>query len=368
MRRTIPIIFPVLLLLASCVQQRQGGKETIDYVLNIAGNTSSPEYALLSGKSKVSSDGAIYILGSPETCKLAGDSFMACDIFENVRAKRQSDGLKDFSGETFSLVLDGSFTPGSLSGAAGHNTSLRERVVRLALSSLSDKCSVSVYDLEGNEPKSPAKVIILADPSMFDGGKFDIDTLFSLTSCGVPVVSPQDLLFESVFGGTKKYFNVGLMCDSLYASSGVYKTIFDEKVAQHKLMSAKYFENYTPADTLHRLSSFLDAYANSGRTEPLNALLIDDWRVDKRALLDELKLIRDFSREEFMRYGRLISPDFTIFSSSELTMKYCYLKLREMSLFTHRIAYPQIKSYTIKPLPGGSTLEFLMIPSENVQN
>ena len=93
-----------------------------------------------------------------------------------------------------------------------------------------------------------------------------------------------------------------------------------------------------------------------------------DWRVDKRALLDELKLIRDFSREEFMRYGRLISPDFTIFSSSELTMKYCYLKLRQMSLFTHRIAYPQIKSYTIKPLPGGSTLEFLMIPSENVQN
>ncbi|MBO6170347.1 MAG: hypothetical protein J6O51_10330 [Bacteroidales bacterium] len=368
MAKTISVFLATLLLAASCTEQVQSGRETIDYVLSIAGSPDSPEHSLLAGKSKLTPDGDIYIMGSPESCALLGESFKECDRFDNVRARRTPDGLKDFSGETFSLMCDPEYTPYAEFANTAGSRSMRELMARMAVASLDDKCNVSIYDLEGNAPKRPAKMIILSDPWMLLDGKFDIDTLFALTSCKVPVISPQELLFDAVFGGDKKYFNIGLMCDSLYSGTGVYEELFRQKVAQHGLMEAKYFEAATPQDTLHRLASFLDAYIESGRTEPLDVLLVDDWSVDQKDLLDELALIRDYSKEESMRYGKTVAPDFTVICSSGLTMGTCYLQLRQSSLFTHRIALPELKSYTLRPLPGGSLLQFLMIPSENVQN
>lgn len=367
MSRTVSACLLALLLAASCMRTEHNGKETIDLVVSIAGNPESPDRLMLESLSKVPANGDIYILGAPRTCGLIGESFLANDSFDNVRARLFSDGLKDFAGETFALVEDAEFSPYSEFVELNGGDALRELSVRLALSSLRDKCNASIYDIEGNEAKARAKMLILADPWMLNGGKFDIDTLFSLTSCRVPVISPQELLIEAAFAGEKKYFNVGMMCDSVYVGTGVYHSIYEAGAAKYDIMGTRYFEAASSGDEGHRLAAFLDRYSESGKDEPLDVLLVDDWSVDKEALMQELALIRDYTREEFMRYGKMISPDFTIFSSAELTMHYCYRKLRALSLFTHRIALPDMRVYTIKPQPGGSKLQFLLIPSENVQ-
>ena len=368
MSRTVSACLLALIFAVSCTGPVQNGKETIPLVESIASRVDSPEHIMLSSFSKVPSSGSIFIAGSPEVCTLIGDGFLNCDDFDNVRARIFSDGLKDFSGESFALASDEAFAPyGEFTGSNG-SEAMREVTVRMALTALKDKCNISIYDVEGNKDKAPAKIIILSDPWMLHSGKFDVDTLFSLTSCKVPVLSPQELLFKSVLAGEKKYFNIGLMCDSLYSGTGVYKSIFEEKAAKYSIMGTSYYESATAGEEGQILAAFLDKYAGSGNVQPLDALLVDDWSVNKQALMDELALIRDLTKEESMRYGKMISPDFSIFCSSELTMHECYLTMRKHSLFTHRIALPELKHYTIKPLPGAREHEFMLIPSENVQD
>lgn len=366
MRRVLYTCLSILLLAASCVRQEHTGRDTIALVKSIAADNTSPDRIMLEGFSKPSSAGNIFVLGASRECALIGRTFVECDIFDNVRARSYSDGLKDFAGETFALVDDVTYTPYSEFVDAYTEDALRELSVRLTLSLLRDKCNMSIYDIEGNAAKAPAKMIILADPWMQRCGKFDVDTLFSLTSCKVPVISPQDLLLDAAFAGEKKYFNVGLMCDSLNHKSGIYGSIFKEKTTQHKIMGARYFEAPSSQSETGRLESFLDSYIESGRTEPLDVLLVDDWSVDLGQMREALSNIRDFSKEESMRYGKCISPDFVILGSSELTMKECYLLLRKLSLFTHRIALPQQEQYVIMPQPGGEEMQYMLIPGKDV--
>lgn len=367
MRRKLLSGFAAALALASCQCPTHGGRDTIELVKALAADPGSPEHTLLAGNAKPSSSGDIYIIGTEEACTLISSRFADCDIVENARGRNWGDGLKDFAGETFACVLDDAFSPYQEYAAANGREALREHSVRLALASLSPRCNVSVYDLEGNYEKRPAKMLLLADPWMLDSGKFDIDTLFALTSCNVPVVSPQELLFNAALGGEKKYFNLGIACDSLYLQSGIYKSLFEAKAREFDVVGARSFQAAS-AGSAGTLAGFLDSYVAAGNTAPLDAVLIDDWNVDTDSLKVEISAIRDFNREEYMNYGKLISPGFTVFTSSAETLAYCYKILRQRSLFTHIIAQPRQCAYTIKTAPESSAGSFLMIPVENVQN
>lgn len=356
-----------LLLVAACNRPVQGGRDTIDFVKAIAADSGSPEHVLLSGFHKPANGGDIYLIGTTESCRLLGQAFLECDMFENARGNEWGDGLKDFAGEEFDYIADQAFTPYQEYLSASGPEKLREAAVRLCISALQPNCNVSIYDLDGNQAKTPAKLIVLADPWTLRYGKYDVDTLFTMTGCNVPVVSPQELMFDRVLGGEKKYFSLGVMCDSTYASKELYHELFDAKVSQHDVVGAKCFEAYVPAER-GSLMAFLDCYAEAGGSEPLDALLIDNLTVDKGKLLEELKTIRDFNKEEFMRYGKLVSPDFLIVSSTEATMTECYRIMRGHNLFTHRIARPVSREYTVRPMLEGGEMQYLLIPTENVQD
>ena len=368
MRRFFCALLPILLFAASCSRPQSHSRDTIPYVKAIAGDETSPQFLSLASFAKVPSSGDIYIIGGEESCQRLGEAFAGCDVFENARGRDWSDGLKDFAGETFSLMCDKAFTPYSDYAAEEGTEALREACVRLSLSALSDKCNVSIYDLEGNQAKTPAKTIILSDPWLLCCGKFDVDTLFSLTSCAVPVLSPQDLMLSSIFAGDKKYFTVGVLCDSSYVGRGVYPKIFDSKAREHGIVGAHLFESAVDKEAPSLLGDFLARYAESGASAPLEALLVDDWSISGGRLAEELAVIRDYTKEESMLYGKLISPDFVLLSSSDITMRTCYDLLRRTSLFTHRIIQPQLKQYTVVPHLRGVDAPFLTIPSENVQN
>lgn len=364
MRRfLIALSFAVLTVLPSCRQEAEKGRDTIPFVKAVVSDTDGPEHSMLSGMSKVPSSGDIYVIGSAESCKLMGQKFIECDVIENARGRQWSDDLKDFAGETFSCICDQTFAPYKAFYDSFGSDCLREAAVRLALSSLSPKCSVSIFDVDGNLSKTPAKMIILADPWLVEYGKFDIDTLFTMTSCGVPVISPEDLGFEALLGGGKKYFNIGILGDSLYVGKGLYPAMFCTKTSHYDVVGARMFEAASVT-----LAGFLDSYAEAGNTEPLDALLVDDWNTDVAAMKTELAGIRDFSREESMKYGKFLSPDFVIFSVPDITMSACYRLLRERGMFTHRIAQPQVRNFVARPRPDGAEMQFLLIPSDNVQD
>ncbi|MBO4671886.1 MAG: hypothetical protein J5640_08645 [Bacteroidales bacterium] len=359
--------FSILLLVTvSCLRQEQSGRETIDIVKEIAADSSLPESKLLSGFTRLPSGGDIAIIGSSVSCVQLGQSFLSCDEYENVRGMKRSDDLMDFAGETFSLMCDTACTPYDEFLQEKGEKALRESAVRKVLAALSQKCSVSIYDLEGNQEKNPAKMIILADPWLLQYGKFDIDTLFTLTSCKVPVFSPQGLMMDAAFAGERKYFNIGIIGAPSCVGKGIYRSIFDAKAKEHGIVGARFFEASADKASANIIGSFLDSYIQSGRTEPLDAILVDDWDLDMERLEQDLQAVRDFSREESMLYGKLVSPVFLLAGSSSLTMSACYEKLRELSLFTHRIALPELKSYTFSATPAGSETPFLLIPSDNV--
>ncbi len=367
MYRLIGAGLAALMLLVSCNRPVQGGRDTIELVKAIAADSSSPEHVMLSGFRKPLNGGGIYIIGSPASCVQLGSKFLECDMFENARGNAWGDGLKDFAGEEFDYIADTAFAPYEAFAAKYGADKLREATVRLCLSALKPNCNVSIYDLDGNQEKTPAKLIILADPWLLGHGKADVDTLFTMTGCNVPVFSPQELMFDQVLGGDKKNFRIGVMSDSTYAAKGLYTALFDAKVKQYDVVGARCFEAAAETEG-GTLLAFLDRYAESGGTEPLEALLVDDLTIDIHQLQAELKAIRDFNKEEFLRYGKLVSPDFKIISSSELTMTACYREMRSSNLFTHRIARPVSREFTVRPMLDGNEMQYLLIPSENVQN
>ena len=205
-------------------------------------------------------------------------------------------------------------------------------------------------------------MLVLADPWLCEYGKFDIDTLFTITGVKIPVVSPQDLMFDAVFAGEHKAFNVGIICDSTYLGTGIYPAIFRSKAAEHGLVGANCFEGYGS------LYGFLDEYIAAGNTVPIDALLVDDLTLDPEDLAQELAAIRDFSREESMKYGKFVAPSLEITCSGILTMRKCYGILRSSHLFTHKIAQPDSKLYSVKPRPEADDMQFLLIPANDVQN
>lgn len=361
MKGVFKYILPALAAIVSCTRPAETGRQPIPLVGEVVKGTVGGG-AVISAAAAPRSDGEIYIAGSPDFCRTLKDRFLSCDIFENVRGKSWSDGLRDFAGETFSSISDAVHSPYDtvvLSSPDGAS-SVRELAVRYAIAALDTKYNVSVYDLDGNGTKLPAKVIVLADPWLYEYGKFDVDTLFSQMSCTVPVLSPQDLLFDAALGGGRKCFNIGLICDSTSLGKGIYPSIFRSKTAQHDVVGARFFEG-APGPGEGSLYRFLDAYVEAGNTAPFDAILVDDPYADLQRLQDELKAVRDFSREESMNYGKLVQDGVLLEGSQDLVMRECYSLLRKGSLFTHRIAQPVSKSFSISPRPWVDDMQFLLI-------
>ena len=357
MRKYFQISLLALLTVVSCQQQVQHGRTTIPLVYDIANGTDASAKVVMEHGTPTS-DGEVFLAGSPMYTSLLAARFLECDMADNVRGRAWSDGLKDFAGETFSCITDVSFAPyASLSSGPD---SLRELAVRYAIAALDTHCNVSVYDLDGNASKASAKMLVLSDPWLYRYGKFDIDTLFTMTGRGIPVVSPQQLMLDAVLAGEKKSFNVGIICDSSYVGKGIYPEIFRAAAAEHNVVGARCTEGSG------NLYGFLDTYIASGATDPLDAILIDDLSANLEELTAQVAAINSYSREESMKYGRYISRDLRIFNSGDLTMQKCYEILRSHNLFTHKIAQPMSRTYEVYPRPWASDMQFLLIPVDNV--
>lgn len=353
MTRKAVILISIILLAVSCRQQASSSRSTTELVREILSDRDNPyrEMIPLSPDPK----GEICLVGTARSCAMLAERFAACDSRENVDGSHRSDGLPDFAGETISSII------------LPENIDLQDGVVRSVLASLDTSYHVSPYDLEGIGRRMAAKVIVLADVCTAENGKFDVDTMFSALSCGIPAVSPFELMLSEVLDGRDHSADIGVIHSADASDSLSYPAVASMYARKNGVPECRCTTMAAP-DSVNVLMAFFDRYLEAGETKPLDAIFIDNARVDMDAMYEALSYITDLSRPESMKYGRLLSPGFRILESGDVTCEECFNLLRKGNCFTHKVSFPRCVSFMTTPNPGLDGGNFVLIPIIDVQN
>lgn len=338
-----------LLLLAACKPGVQPSRQTIPFVSDLIADHSNPKRALVAEFKASNPTGALYVIGSADRCQAISRTLAGSDIFDNVDAKLLSDGLPDFSGETICSVVDNANTPYRQWSDRGEEDALRENTVRCVLAALDTVSYVSKYDQDGLGVKRRAKQIILASPEMWAYGKFDCDTLFKTAGAFNPVICPLELMLDNLASKLGRPFNVGIITTPGEADPKMYsKAVADwahSKDLDGTICTAIPLDYGT--DSTLVVKNWIDAYAEMGGTGALDAFIIDDYSLDGPTLAAQALELYSVMNEQSIVYGNFFADGFRVLDPLRTIAEVCYRDLRNRNAFTHRIAYPASKSFTL---------------------
>jgi len=359
------LAFAVLALAAAaCRPAAEEGRPTIQLVRDIAATRTDSRNIMLRSLADPDRHADIAILGGPEHSRALARTFLDIDVRDNIDGSKKHDGLEDFSGESVTVYLDEVSKASDLI-EKGEFEMLRNFVVNEMLSAVDTVYNLAQFDLEGLGRKASAKMIVISDPSFEAYGKFDIDTLFLLTGCGLDVVAPVHTMLDKVFEGKEgKRLTVGILCDSCYAGKGIYREIVKHEFAERGVPSSDavifpIVEN----DSTDILQSYLDRYIASGRAGALDALIVDDMLVDVDSLRTRLRELTSVTSAESLTYRNRVSKDFQIVGASEAITEKCFQLMRDRNLFSHDIAFPKPGGFVFIDRPDVETDGFLTIPA-----
>lgn len=347
------LLFPAVI--CACTQNIIAPRPTTELVESIAFDRDDPRNELLRSFAEPERTGDIVLLGSERMCAYYASALLAADFRDNVDADRDSDGLRDFAGETVTTISDGIFE----GGASPADT--RDLVVGLALAAVDTTYNVAKYDIEGQGRKPSAKIIVLCEPEYGVSGLFDVDTLFTLTGCGIPVVSPVESALRTVLQNSAP-MNIAILGSSSDVEAGVYETMAKEQFALHRARNSEI--HAFAADSVEVLTSLLDDYVAEGLERPFDVLIIDDPDVDVAAVTEESGRILSVMCPESVTYGRLLTRGFTIVSTADVLCHVCYDALRSKNLFTFKIAAPAACNYAAVPRPDGVDGGYMIVPQK----
>ena len=178
-KKFITVVLLVLsVIAASCCSRRvENGYRTIAYVNSLLADSLSGLRILAECNGK--SSGAIVLVGDPAGCLRLSERMLLCDEFDNIDAKRSSDGLPDFAGETIVSVLNFVDTAyQSLAATKDGQVALRELTIRNSLASL--------------RIRQRCKILIICSPVLSEYGGGDVRDLFERVGCNVPVIYSSD--------------------------------------------------------------------------------------------------------------------------------------------------------------------------------
>ena len=362
----ISVILILLLSVLSCRQQVVSSRSTVPFVSDILSDKYAPENLMLRHHQEPVPSGDIVIIGADSLCMRFAEFFTSAETRDNVSGSHLQDDLPDFAGETLSCVIDDA-DYSSMFNSLGEEA-FREQVVRRTLAAVDTVLHISPYDIDGLGYKNPAKIIILADPFFAEYGAFDVATLFASSGCGIPVIVPVDMVFSKAFAeAPDRNITVGLICGGAQSDTGIYRKRFSSVSSKCGKEGSELFAFVNDGrDSL--VHHFLDAYAASGMTRPLDAVIFDDIHIDVDLLKAEFADMLSVHNESSMIYGRMISKDFEVIETKKLVAEYCYDVLRRDNLFTHNIALPAVEFYRVFPEPRSSDGSIILINSIYVQD
>lgn len=362
------IISAAGVILASCSSTDVQDRAAIPYVRDILSDRFCDEFRMLSEHRSADPSADICIVGDEAECLALADYLAARDKRDNINGAVEADGLLDFSGETFSCIID---TLGSSYGellGSRKEYLVRERAVRIAMNAVDTVLHLSPYDLDGMGFKNSSKVLVLANPIIDKYGKFDIDTLFRGTGCACSVISPIGVMMDEAFS-EQRPLSIGILAAPQYSDTDVFMDCFERSKASHPgTDGSECVVIPTVVDSISVMKPFLDAYIASGNEKPLDVIMVDDLSLDVSELKSELAMLISIMNEESMVYGKLISNNFRFLNSASSVSKWIYDYLREANLFTHNISKPLINTY-IPVNAQDESQSLLLIPGTHyVQN
>lgn len=322
-------LFPLLALaVISCKNTEEVQIKTIPYVSAlVAQGVDMPSF---------DSDGAIFIVGDGRKCNDYADVFMNVDSRENVDASFVSDGLPDFCGEQLCVLTDVPF----ISILSSEHTKLSEEVVKDVMLSLDSLSHLSPFDTEGNIRKPVAKVVLLSNALSVIYGLSDVNALFELTGCDIPVISPLSIMMDQALDiSDASAITTGIFTEGGLSSMGVYSLYFRKK-AMDKGLAESDCVSFESLGSLTPLRDFMDNYIAGGYTKPIDAFIVDDFSIDVELLRKEYDSLTSVHNEESLKYKKYFSDSLRFFDCRETAVRAVFDVLRERNGFTHNIIFP----------------------------
>lgn len=331
-------------------------------------DTSSNGYSLLSSYSKSSVYGSIAIVGAPQDVITITEQLLTEDRRDNVSGNLSADGLPDFAGETVSMMADAANAPYSSFVASDDLLSLREATVRNFLSAMDTLSYTSPYDTEHSVAKAKAKAVILASSLSSMYGYEDIRALCSGIGSEVPVFSRLHSMADYAITQAPQSEPVFLVWpDSSLSEGGVYRNVISDCAAARQT-SAPVCRISQPVEygsLDERLYEFLDYYIAAGGEERISAILLDDNSVNPDSLAQAVRRLKSTTDDNLLAYKNIMDPDCVLVWPSLALARDCYLYLRKVNGFTHRVAYPAMKGYVTVSAPSESAAPYFFVEMRN---
>lgn len=332
-------LFAIALLAFSCARPVKKGSECIPLVSEIRADKTCREHILLSGYDARSYAGCIAIFDEKARVTKMTQRFLIADDFDNVTAGTLPDRLPDFAGEIIHSIDDAANAPYGEYNTENAKILLREVTLCNAIMAIDSLCYESIYDEVKTTHRLPSKLVVMSSPYAAAYGKYDLDSLLKMSSCNLPVLYPSASVAAKVVADNKS--NVGVMVSD-GIDKEVYRKIFGDITPYRgtRLPNVSSFAFDSSLGQKDPLKNFLESYRMSGSSDPLDALIVDDFNIDTDILERSVLIMKAINNEENYNYLKLLAPDFKIYSIVNFATRECYKLMRNRNIFTHNISFP----------------------------
>lgn len=147
------------------------------------------------------------------------EKMLTADYFDNITGRPAPDGIADFGGEHFQVLLDKANGPYGGYLEYGNISFLKEQVIKNTLFLMGDRYYNMAVDEYQSGYKDPVKVVLVSSPVADYYGLSDIDALMQASGTGVKVVGVIESGVREALSGSDADGN--LCIGVLYSPDGV---------------------------------------------------------------------------------------------------------------------------------------------------
>lgn len=345
------------LAVVSCGPRKQAKRFVIPYVENILSDTTSVEYRAVAANDPHYEGGTISVLGTPTEVIDLTEQFLNYDQHDNISGKKRSDKLPDFSGETFSLLLDMANSPYKDYISMNNDEFLKEINVRNFLFAIDTNTCTNPLDLTTLSYKRRSKAVVFASSYSSAYGYFDVDSLCRHANAELAVFAPVQSMLEYSFAHFEKPLSLVIWSDSEKIGKGIYSSVIPEFFSSKHSPESGY-QAFSPygegmrdgGSAKGRLLDLLDMYIATSGTQKISAILLDNSTVSVDELDAAVEEIMNSDEDKLLVYRNLLKKDFECVCPAKALAEQCYFYLRNKNAFTHRISYPDVKCFFTTPV------------------
>ncbi len=360
-RYVILYLMLISALMVSCSDHDPGAARPHPLVEAIVADTTSSYNHAVRAAGHDNNHGTIAVVGAPSDVVLVSEALLTSDMHDNISGSHNPDGLPDFSGEVIAQILDIAHPSYEVYASENGEDALRELSVRNFLRAVDTTVVENPLDGSSVRPKRRAKMVVFASSLSSAFGLFDVDTLCSSLGSGVIAVAPVQAMVDYARSRHHGPLSFVVWSENSRITRGIYSSSMKDEEYVALAPSMEYVSTASSIDAEDSVSvrtSFLrllDMYMDAGNSRRISAVLVDNFDIPTGSVDQTVEEILSSDDDDLLIYRNILEPDFECIYPGPAIADRCYRHLRMANAFTHRIAYPELRSF----LTSDST-EFLV--------